>query len=235
MKIFDFIPFDSRLTQESVNDINRLILRVTDIKLVQTCFNLFDDEKFEQIEAIFIDNPTEESYQILLNQKEVHFFVGFDSDFNYESHGILFVNTHAGKSYFKLTFRYLMIYKDTNELFKRADNIWSDNWIIKFLTTQPSLLDNMSETDLKLLDLKQSIYHTYDLITLQTNMMNSIQSNRSNELMLLEEEIKKLKENISANEEELQKLRWQYDQTMLSKVVKGEIDAEANSWWMNRY
>lgn len=235
MKIFDFIQDDCRLSQESANETNRKIVRVTDINLVQTCFNLFDDEKFEHVEAIYIDNPGEESYQIRLNQKQDHFYVGFDADLNYQSHGILFVNTHAGKSYVKLTFRYLMIYKDTNELFKRTDTIWSNNWIIRFLTNDPGLVDNLSEADLKLLDLKQRIYHTYDLITLQTNMMNSIQSNRSNELLLLEEEIKKLKENISANEEALQKLRWQYDQTMLSKVVKGEIDAEANRWWMNRY
>lgn len=235
MKIFDFFLENSVFSQESANEINRLILRVTDINLVQIGFNLFEDENFSHIEAVFIDNPSEESFQIQLSRNQDHFYVGFDSDYNYESHGILFVNKHEGKSYSKFTFRYLMVYKDTNELFRRADNVWSDNWVIKFLKTLPSLLNDKTAVDLKLLDLKQSIYHTYDLITLQTSMMNSIQSNRSNELLLLDEEINKLKENISANEKVLQKLRWQYSQAMLSKVVKGEIDGESTSWWMNRY
>ena len=235
MKIFDFITFDSKLTQESANEINRKILRVKDLNLVQTCFNLFDDEKFEHAEAIFIDNPREESYQILLNQREVHFFVGFDSDLNYESHGILFVNTHAGKCYSKLTFRYLMIYKDISELLKRADNIWSDNWIIKFLTIHPSLLNNISDTDLQFLDLKQKIYHTYDLITLETNMVNELRLKRSNELIIIDEELERLNKQISTHEKTLKDLRWQYDQTMLSKVVKGSDDKEITGWWMNRY
>lgn len=235
MKIFDYIQGDTRLSQESANEINRKILRVTDINLVQTCFNLFDDEKFEHIEAIFIDNTTEESYQILLNQKEDHFYVGFDSDLNYQSHGILFVNKHAGKSYSKLNFRYLMIYKDTTELLKRAHNIGSDNWIIKFLTSHPGLLNNMSETDLKLLDLKQNIYHTDAMITLQTNMVNDLRLKRTDELMLIDEEIERLKKDISINEKTLKNLRWQYDQSMLSKMVKGSDDKEVHGWWMNRY
>lgn len=235
MKIFDVIPFDSKLTQESANEINRKILRVTDINLVQSCFNIIEDERFEHIEAIFIDNPTEESYQILLNRKQDHFFVGFDSDFNYESHGILFVNTHTGKSYSKLTFRYLMIYKDTSELFKRAENIWSNNWIIKFLTTQPDLLDNISEADLTLLDLKQNIYQTNDLITLQTKIVNDLRLKHTNELMIIDEDIERLNKQISINEKTLKNLRWQYDQTMLSKVVTGSDDKEVTGWWMNRY
>lgn len=44
------------------------------------------------------------------------------------------------------------------------------------------------------------------------------------------------KDELQKIEKELQRLKWRYDQRMLSKCVKGESSgSEFSRWWMNRY
>lgn len=51
-----------------------------------------------------------------------------------------------------------------------------------------------------------------------------------------EQDIPAIQDGIRKNEQEVRQLKRQYDQQMLSRMVKGGIsDDEMMSWWMNRY
>ena len=52
---------------------------------------------------------------------------------------------------------------------------------------------------------------------------------------IFESEIIQIKSEINKNEKILKDLRKQYEQIMLTKMVRGDKDYELDGWWMNRY
>lgn len=82
---------------------------------------------------------------------------------------------------------------------------------------------NSNETNSKSTRLKQDMSLTIKEINrIKSEIKESEQS----------EELKFL---LKQKEEQLNKLRWQYDQLMLSQLVKGEDSKEVGAWWINRY
>ena len=211
------------------NEINNHVLRTSNPELISSGLQLLAENPDYQV--FFIENPKENSIKILNINQEDFFYVAFNSGFEYDSSGVLVSNTANRENRVTLNFRYLVIYKEVREILLDKEERWRTNGLVKFLTDPYGLFDEPS--DIKLTNLKKRIYETHSTIKLYEAQIKDLEAKDKDKVVSAE--YSRLKGQHSYYEKQLNQLRWQYDQLMLSKVVKGSDNNETSAWWINRY
>ena len=102
---------DPKFLEEYSEDLQSRIIKINAPNLVLNCLSLFEDEYFENIEVIYIDNIDLRTYLVLLNQKEIHFYLGINLHGKCISDGALFGHESVGFNMIALSFRYIIILK----------------------------------------------------------------------------------------------------------------------------
>lgn len=98
-----------QFVEEHLEDLLSRVVKINDPNLVLTSLSLFDDEYFNHIEVIFIDNADLRTYLLLLNQKEDHHYLGFNNRQRLISNGALHSHNTIGFNMTMLSFRYIII------------------------------------------------------------------------------------------------------------------------------
>lgn len=124
MEIYNKEPHFYKLNSNGEINGNLLekIIRIHDPNIILTCLSLFEDEFFNDIELIFIDNISRRNYTFLLNQKGNYEYLGFTSGGKRISHGVFNSNQSMGINLTMLSTRYLIIFKIFNK--KLYDCFW---------------------------------------------------------------------------------------------------------------
>ncbi len=89
------------------------------------------------------------------------------------------------------------------------------------------------------MNLKSKILNLLRNISLQEEAivdLNLIQEEQKSTSLDPDKDLETISDNLKNDRDSLKELGTQYDQGMLSKMVKGGIqDDEMMAWWMNRY
>ena len=134
MEIFKYkhAYWEPKFAEEHLDDLLSRNVKINDTNLVLTCLSLFEDEYFDHIEAIFINNVDLRTYLVLLNQKGNHHYLGFNDRERLISNGALYSHKSVGFNMTMLSFRYILIYRSTDGM---SYNIWYDGEHILHLLT----------------------------------------------------------------------------------------------------
>lgn len=82
----------------------------------------------------------------------------------------------------------------------------------------------------------ENLSTTLRILNQRSKLLKSNRETPKRRRRYIKMELRRIARKTANLKSELKQLRWQYDQQMLSKTVRGETSGpEYSRWWMNRY